>query len=149
MKFNKILIIFSLLLLSANTFASDLIQIEGSWYPKGRGSGYIRKVTIPRGGFDFSDPEATMAKGKATFIGSCLSCSQRESIIIGDIETGVAFSSFTKGIDRSEYIEMKAINAETLQINFKLTRRPNVCRPPYNCVWKTVKSGKLVFTKGR
>lgn len=149
MKVNKLTIPLMVLLTSSNIFASDLTLLEGSWYPKGTGSGYVRKVIVPRGGFDFSDPESLSAKGTATYIGSCLSCSQRETLIVGNIETGVAFSSIVKGRDRGEYIDMRAIDADTLNLEYKVTRRPDSCRPPYHCVWKTIKSGKLTFTRGQ
>jgi len=148
MKVNKLTMSLTALVMSSGLYANNLMQVEGNWYPKGTGNGYIRKVSVPRGGFDFSNPEAMMARGKATYIGSCLSCSQRETTIIGNIETGIAHSSFVKGGNTGEYIEMKAVDAETLSVNYKVTRKPNVCRPPYHCVWTTVKSGKLTFTKG-
>ena len=149
MRVSKLTLTLSALIMSTSIFASDLTQVEGSWYPKGTGNGYIRKVSIPRGGFDFSDPEAMIARGKASYIGSCLSCAQRETVIIGNIETGIAFSSIVKGRDTAEYIEMKALDWETLSLEYKVTRRPDSCRPPYHCVWLTVKSGKLTFSKGR
>ena len=145
MKINKLTIcLFALILAGAGN--AELINLEGKWYPKGRGSGYIRKVEIPRGGFDFSDPNSALAKGKATFIGSCLSCSSRSVSINGTVDTGIAFSTITKG-DLGEYIEM-TMEGENMKLKYKVTRRPRVCRLPYNCVWEVEKRETLFFVKG-
>jgi hypothetical protein len=148
MKVISLTIFLFALVLSSKTFSGDIGSLEGNWYPKGAGSGYIRKIVIPQGSFDFSDVDSEMAKGRVTYVGSCLSCSRKNLKIIGNVDTGIASTSFLKGKTYGEYIELEVKEGDILHLNYRVSKRPKVCVPPYNCIWQKVKSGKLTFERG-
>ena len=148
MKVKTLTIFLFALVLSNEVFSGDIGSLEGSWFPKGAGSGYIRKILIPQGSFDFSDVDSEIARGRATFIGSCLSCSRQNLKIIGDLDTGIASSNFLKGKTYGEYIELEVKEDDLLHVSYRVSKRPRKCVPPYNCLWQKVKSGKLIFQRG-